>query len=64
VVKPGIAYLPAQVDDAGMTLQKALYLASRFLGDANAAQRGTLGKRLIRRQTTRVLGREYDRLWR
>lgn len=47
-----------------MTLQKALYLASRFLGDANAAQRGTLGKRLIRRQTTRVLGREYDRLWR
>jgi hypothetical protein len=46
-----------------MTLQKALYLLSRTAGDVNVAQRGTLGKRLIRRQVSRRRGRVEDRIW-
>lgn len=34
-------------------LQRDLYLASRTVGDLDAAQRGRLGKRLVRRQVTR-----------
>lgn len=33
--------------------RRNFYLAQRTMGDISAAQRGTLGKRLIRRQATR-----------
>lgn len=36
-------------------LQRSLYLAQRATGDARAAQRGTLGKRVVRRQATKSI---------
>lgn len=47
-----------------MTLQKFFFLLSRTIGDGKAAQRGTLGKRVVRRQVTRRIARQYDRVWR
>jgi len=47
-----------------MTLQRWLYLASRTAGDVNAAKRGTLPKRLVRRTVTRSLLRPYNQAWR
>lgn len=44
-------------------LQRTSYLVSRTAGDARAAKRGRLGKRLVRRQVTRHLGRSYNKLW-
>jgi hypothetical protein len=34
-------------------VQRASYLISRAAGDTRAAQRGTLGKRVVRRTVTR-----------
>jgi hypothetical protein len=45
-------------------MQRDSYKLSRFSGDVNAAERGTLVKRLVRRQVTRKLGRGYGKLWR
>lgn len=45
------------------SVQRASYLLSRSTGDVRAAKRGTLGKRLVRRQVTRKLGRSYNKLW-
>ena len=45
-------------------LQRDSYKLSRVSGDVSAAQRGVLGKRLVRRKVTRKLGRRYNRLWR
>ena len=39
--------------------RRNLYLAQRLMGDVSAAQRGTLGKRLIRRSLTRSLFRLF-----
>lgn len=36
-----------------MSLQRSSYLFSRFLGDVNAAQRGRLLPRLVKRQVHR-----------
>ncbi len=47
-----------------MSLQRSLYLASRLAGDYNAAKRGTLLKRVVRRNVTRTLLRPYNRMWR
>ena len=41
-----------------------LYKISRLLGDANAAQRGTVGKRVARRVTGRAAGRLLRKLFR
>lgn len=45
-------------------LQRALYLASRSTGDVRAIQRGTYGKRLVRRAVNRRVGRVENRLFR
>lgn len=45
-------------------LQRTSYRLSRFSGDVSAAQRGTLGKRLVRRRVTRTVLRPYGKLWR
>lgn len=47
-----------------MSLRRSLYLLQRTMADVNAAKRGRLGERLIRRQVTRQLGRQYDKVWR
>lgn len=47
-----------------MTAQRFFYLLSRSLGDVNAAKRGTLPKRLVRRSVTHSLLRPYNRAWR
>ncbi len=47
-----------------MNAQRWLYLASRAVGDVNAAKRGTLPKRLVRRQVTKRVLKPYNRLWR
>jgi len=39
------------------SLRRDSYLFSRTLGDYQAAKRGTLGKRLVRRSITRALFR-------
>jgi len=39
--------------------RRDLYLSQRAIGDVQAAQRGTLAKRLIRRQVTRSLFRLF-----
>jgi hypothetical protein len=39
--------------------QRDLYLAQRTMGDIDAAQRGKLGKRLLRRSLTRSLFRLF-----
>lgn len=44
-------------------MQRDSYRLSRLSGDINAAEKGTLAKRLVRRKVTRVLGRPYGRLW-
>lgn len=41
-----------------------LYKISRLLGDANAVQRGTVGKRVARRVTGRAAGRFLRKLFR
>jgi hypothetical protein len=40
-------------------LRRALYLAQRGIGDAQAAQQGRLAKRLIRRQVVRSIFRMF-----
>jgi hypothetical protein len=40
-------------------VQRASYLLSRTAGDTRAAQRGTLGKRLVRRTVTRNVFRLF-----
>lgn len=45
-------------------IQSMAYKISRGAGDLNAAEHGTLGKRIVRRQVTRRLGRSYGKLWR
>ena len=40
-------------------LRRSLYLSQRAIGDVQAAQRGTLAKRLVRRQVTRSLFRLF-----
>lgn len=52
------------VDSEQVTWQRFFYLVSRTLGDGRAVQRGTYGKRLLRREVTRTLGRPYNQLWR
>lgn len=44
-------------------LQRDSYKVSRLSGDVEAAEKGTLAKRLIRRNVTRKLGRGYGKLW-
>jgi hypothetical protein len=41
--------------------RRDLYLTQRTIGDYQAAQRGTLIQRLLRRQLRRVLGRGLSR---
>lgn len=41
-----------------------LYKISRLLGDANAVQRGAVGKRVARRVTGRAAGRLLRKLFR
>ena len=38
-------------------MRRYLYLTQRTMGDAQAAQRGTLGKRIVRRRVTRGIFR-------
>jgi hypothetical protein len=44
--------------------RSALYTAARLMGDANAIQRGTVGKRIARRLVGRATGRMMGRLFR
>lgn len=48
-----------------MNLQRDLYLASRTVGDLNAAKRGTLLRRLVLRSYHRTLirGLRRARVW-
>lgn len=39
--------------------RRNLYLTQRFLGDVEAAQRGTLVKRVVRRKTRRAIFRAF-----
>ena len=41
-----------------------LYKTARILGDVNAVQRGTVGKRVARRVVGRAAGRQMGRLFR
>jgi hypothetical protein len=41
-----------------------LYKTARILGDVNAVQRGTVGKRVARRVVGRTAGRQMGRLFR
>lgn len=46
-------------------MARAFWLAARTLNDVDAAKRGRLGQRLVRRQVRRRLtGPLADRLWR
>jgi hypothetical protein len=40
-----------------MGLQRTLYLMARTVGDINAAKKGRLGRRLVRRQENRLIWR-------
>jgi len=41
-----------------------LYLIARLLGDVSAVQKGTVGKRLVRRAAGKATGRGLGRLFR
>ncbi|MFQ5690766.1 MAG: hypothetical protein ACE5HQ_10895 [Gemmatimonadota bacterium] len=45
-------------------MRSFLYALARFLGDLQAARRGTLGKRMAHRAVGRRLGRFMGRLFR
>jgi hypothetical protein len=45
-------------------IQRAAYLLSRAAGDVNAAEKGTLGKRLVRRQLNRKIGQVENQVFR
>lgn len=42
-------------------IRRALYFTQRTIGDAQAAKRGTLTQRLVRRQERRLVGRALSR---
>jgi hypothetical protein len=41
-----------------------LYALAKLLGDVNAVQKGTVGKRVMRRQTGKLTGRGLGKLFR
>jgi hypothetical protein len=43
------------------SIRRALYFTQRTIGDYQAAQRGTLAQRLLRRQERRLIGRLLSR---
>ncbi|MFQ5680227.1 MAG: hypothetical protein ACE5HP_12320 [Gemmatimonadota bacterium] len=45
-------------------MRSLLYAIARFLGDLQAARRGTIGKRLVRRAAGRSVGRLLRRILR
>jgi hypothetical protein len=45
-------------------MRRWLYTLARALGDYQAAKRGTIGKRIVRRAVGRVTGRMLWRLFR
>ena len=47
-----------------MSTRGMLYKLARLLGDASAAKRGTVGKRIARRAVGRATGRAIGRLFR
>ncbi len=44
-------------------VRRLLYLIARLMGNVNAVQRGTVGKRVARRATGKVAGRGLRRLF-
>lgn len=46
------------------SLRSFLYTIARLLGDLNAIQKGTVGKRIARRAVGRVTGRGIGKLFR
>lgn len=47
-----------------MSFRSFLYALAKALGDLNAIQRGTVGKRVARRAVGKVTGRAMGRLFR
>lgn len=47
-----------------MTIRSFIYKFAQFLGDINAIQKGTVGKRLERRIVGRVVGKLLGRMGR
>jgi hypothetical protein len=45
-------------------MRNLLYTLARILGDINAIQRGTIGKRIKRRVVGRIAGKGIGRLFR
>lgn len=45
-------------------LQRVFYKTARLLGDIDAARRGKLGQRLVRRAARRTMYRTFRRLFR
>lgn len=44
-------------------LRKTLYTIARILGDINAVQKGTIGKRIVRRAAGRQTGKMLRKLF-
>ncbi len=55
---------PLRVYRGAVSLRRALYALARLLGDVNAVERGTVGKRLLRRGAGKITGRGLGRLFR
>lgn len=45
-------------------LRSFMYILARLLGDFNAIEKGTIGKRIVRRAAGRMTGRALGRLLR
>jgi len=47
-----------------MSARGFLYALARLLGDVNAVKKGTVGKRVARRKTGRMMGRIMRKMFR